>query len=170
MLYAASKAAISKELGDVCFVDSLYATTPNDLTLDAYHRHRASKTADKPLTEKEAELHRIKLAEVKKQYLLPYSFLVRRWYRRVHETRSRHWPSIPYLSCCPGCPILFYHFQNRLSSTFHQQWNNRPCSLSINLLFTFWKRSLPSFIWLLTSRFTPFQYCPMAICWFETNK
>ena len=78
MLYAASKAAITKELGDVCFVDSLYATTPNDLTLGAYHRHRASKTADKPLTEKEAELHRIKLAEVKKQYLLPYSFLVRR--------------------------------------------------------------------------------------------
>ncbi|TPX35098.1 hypothetical protein SmJEL517_g02474 [Synchytrium microbalum] len=63
MLYAASRATLTKELGDAKFVDSLYGTTPAEFTLDGYRKHVAAKNAEAPRTEREMEMARVKLAE-----------------------------------------------------------------------------------------------------------
>jgi twinfilin len=64
MMYSSTKNTMTKQLGDSLFVDSLYANHLSDLTYDAYQKHLASKS-DKvqPLTNKEIELNKIKMAE-----------------------------------------------------------------------------------------------------------
>ncbi|KAG0182087.1 Twinfilin-1 [Apophysomyces sp. BC1021] len=65
MLYASTRATLTKELGDYRFVDSLYGTQASELTYDGYKKHLAHKKADAPLTRRERELAEIKLAEAK---------------------------------------------------------------------------------------------------------
>ncbi|KAJ3285027.1 Twinfilin-1 [Borealophlyctis nickersoniae] len=63
MLYASTKATLTKELGDSKFVDTLYGTTAGDLTLESYKKHLVHKDAEAPLTERELELQSLKRAE-----------------------------------------------------------------------------------------------------------
>ncbi|KAF9412126.1 Twinfilin-2 [Podila epigama] len=59
MIYAATRASLTKDLGDSHFKDSIYGTHLNDFTLDGYKKHRASLNAPKPLTERERQLAEI---------------------------------------------------------------------------------------------------------------
>ncbi|KAI8142200.1 hypothetical protein BJV82DRAFT_615934 [Fennellomyces sp. T-0311] len=63
MLYASTRATLTKELGDNRFVDSIYGTTKDDVSYDGYKRHLVHKKADAPLTQRERELAEIKQAE-----------------------------------------------------------------------------------------------------------
>ncbi|KAF9578550.1 Twinfilin-1, partial [Lunasporangiospora selenospora] len=63
MIYAATRASLSKDLGDSHFTDSIYGTHMNDFTLDGYKRHRASLAAPKPLSERERQLAEIHASE-----------------------------------------------------------------------------------------------------------
>ncbi|KAF9896503.1 Twinfilin-1 [Lobosporangium transversale] len=60
MIYAATRATLTKDLGDSHFTDSIYGTNKSDFTLDGYKKHRASLNAPKPLTERERQLAEIK--------------------------------------------------------------------------------------------------------------
>ncbi|KAG0241263.1 hypothetical protein BGW41_006117 [Actinomortierella wolfii] len=60
MIYAATRATLTKELGDSHFTDNLYGTNMSDFTLEGYKRHRASLSAPKPLTERERQLAEIR--------------------------------------------------------------------------------------------------------------
>ncbi|KAF9178206.1 Twinfilin-1 [Haplosporangium sp. Z 767] len=59
MLYAATRATLTKDLGDSHFKDSIYGTNKGDFTLESYKKHRASLEAPKPLTERERQLAEI---------------------------------------------------------------------------------------------------------------
>jgi twinfilin-like protein len=63
MLYASSKATLTKTLGQAQFTDSVYATQANELTLSAYKKHLESKAAGGPLTETEKMLAQVKMEE-----------------------------------------------------------------------------------------------------------
>jgi twinfilin-like protein len=63
MLYAASRASLSKGLGSGYFVDSLFATSLADLTAESYKAHLAHNAAPKPLSEREREIEEAKAAE-----------------------------------------------------------------------------------------------------------
>ncbi|KAI8929541.1 hypothetical protein BC831DRAFT_443147 [Entophlyctis helioformis] len=63
MLYAASKATLAKELGDSNIADTVYATLPDDLSLDGYRKHMVHVASEGPLTAREVELAQIKTAE-----------------------------------------------------------------------------------------------------------
>jgi hypothetical protein len=63
MLYAASRAAISKELGSSYFTDSIFATSLADLTSESYKAHKAHNAAPKPLSAKEREIQEAREAE-----------------------------------------------------------------------------------------------------------
>ncbi|KAF9930638.1 Twinfilin-1 [Mortierella alpina] len=59
MIYAATRASLTRDLGDSHFKDSIYGTNKSDFTLEGYKRHRASLAAPKPLTERERQLAEI---------------------------------------------------------------------------------------------------------------
>ncbi|KAA1121113.1 Twinfilin-1 [Puccinia graminis f. sp. tritici] len=63
MLYASTRATISRQLGDSNFKDSMFATTKDDLTPKGYLAHLASQKAQAPMTLRERELADIKAAE-----------------------------------------------------------------------------------------------------------
>ncbi|KAI8099603.1 uncharacterized protein BX664DRAFT_321707 [Halteromyces radiatus] len=63
MLYASTKATLTKELGDSKFTDSIYGTQKSEFSKDGYKKHLAHKNADAPLTQRERELAEIKAAE-----------------------------------------------------------------------------------------------------------
>ncbi|KAI9494813.1 hypothetical protein BDB00DRAFT_817177 [Zychaea mexicana] len=63
MLYASTRATLTKELGDNRFTDSVYGTTKDDVSYDGYKKHVAHKKAEAPLTQRERELAEIKQAE-----------------------------------------------------------------------------------------------------------
>jgi len=101
MLYASTRSALKKNLGESHFSDELYgidkvrrharlrtgryrptaaaelitaahfatlarlATAQNDLTLEAYHKHKQSKSATAPLTEREEEIQRLRKEEAR---------------------------------------------------------------------------------------------------------
>ncbi|KAG2173599.1 hypothetical protein INT43_005017, partial [Umbelopsis isabellina] len=65
MLYASSRASLTKELGDYRFVDSMWGTDPEEFTLKGYKKHKSHQSAEAPLTQRERELAEIKLAESK---------------------------------------------------------------------------------------------------------
>ena len=63
MLYASTRNNLTKSLGSTHFKDSLFANSKDDVSFDAYKRHRAHLAAHKPMTEREKELAEIKAAE-----------------------------------------------------------------------------------------------------------
>ncbi|CAB4417652.1 unnamed protein product [Rhizophagus irregularis] len=63
MLYASTRATLSKELGDTHFVDSMYGTTVSEFTLEGYQKHKKHQDAEAPLTAREKELAEVKIAE-----------------------------------------------------------------------------------------------------------
>jgi twinfilin-like protein len=78
MLYASTRASVTKELGDPYFVgtffvffqlllkitESLYGSSLDEFTMDGYRRFRQHCNASAPLTDREAELKHIKHTEV----------------------------------------------------------------------------------------------------------
>lgn len=52
-----------KSLGSTLFTDSIFATSKDDLTADAYAAHRRHVNAPKPLSAREQEMEDIKAAE-----------------------------------------------------------------------------------------------------------
>lgn len=65
MLYAATRTSVTKSLGSAHFTDSIFATTKDDITPEAYTKHKAHLAAPKPLSAREKEL--ADLAEAEKQ-------------------------------------------------------------------------------------------------------
>ncbi|KAJ3020818.1 UNVERIFIED_CONTAM: Twinfilin-1 [Siphonaria sp. JEL0065] len=63
MVYASSKAALVRELGDFKFIDVLFATSKEECTLAGYKAHLAHKSAEAPRTEKEIEAELLKRTE-----------------------------------------------------------------------------------------------------------
>ncbi|CAG8642650.1 2366_t:CDS:2, partial [Paraglomus occultum] len=63
MLYASTRATLTKELGDYRFVDSMYGSTTEEFTLEGYRKHLQHQKADAPLTEREKELNEVRAAE-----------------------------------------------------------------------------------------------------------
>ncbi|KAI8575941.1 hypothetical protein K450DRAFT_259503 [Umbelopsis ramanniana AG] len=65
MLYASSRASLTKDLGDYRFVDNMWGTEASEFTLDGYKKHKSHQTAEAPLTARERELAEIKAQESK---------------------------------------------------------------------------------------------------------
>ncbi|KAJ2156116.1 proteasome component pup2 [Coemansia sp. RSA 552] len=63
MLYAATKATLSKSLGESYFVDDMFGTAQEDFTAAGYAAHRRHAESQAPLTERELELERIREME-----------------------------------------------------------------------------------------------------------
>ncbi|KAG0149895.1 hypothetical protein CROQUDRAFT_653206 [Cronartium quercuum f. sp. fusiforme G11] len=63
MLYASTRATISRQLGGTHFRESIFATSKQDLTPKGYLAHLASCDAKPPMTLRERELADIKAAE-----------------------------------------------------------------------------------------------------------
>jgi twinfilin-like protein len=68
MLYASTRNSLIKALGSATFADSLFATSKNDLTPEAYAAHKRHIAAPKPLSSREQELTDIRAAENNSQY------------------------------------------------------------------------------------------------------
>ncbi|KAJ2657001.1 Twinfilin-1 [Coemansia sp. RSA 1199] len=65
MLYAATKATVTRTLGESHFIDTMFGTTRDDFTSAGYTRHRVHAESSAPLTEREQELERIRDDESK---------------------------------------------------------------------------------------------------------
>ncbi|CAO3608816.1 unnamed protein product [Cunninghamella echinulata] len=63
MIYASTRASLTKELGDSKFADSIYGTQKSEFSWDGYKKHLAHKKAEAPLTQREKEMQEIKAAE-----------------------------------------------------------------------------------------------------------
>ena len=63
MLYASTRATLTKSLGSASFPDALFATHKSDLTATAYAAHRRHQTAPKPLSTREQEMADVQAAE-----------------------------------------------------------------------------------------------------------
>ncbi|KDN51689.1 hypothetical protein RSAG8_00236, partial [Rhizoctonia solani AG-8 WAC10335] len=63
MVYASTRGALTKALGDQRFKDNIFATSKDDLTPEAYQAHQRHLAAPKPLTARERELQEIRAAE-----------------------------------------------------------------------------------------------------------
>ncbi|KAJ2804279.1 Twinfilin-1 [Coemansia guatemalensis] len=60
MLYASTKASLTKALGESYFVDSMFGTTRKEFSPEGYQQHRRHVESTAPLTEREQEMIRIK--------------------------------------------------------------------------------------------------------------
>ena len=65
MLYASTRNSVTKSLGSTHFTDSIFATSKNDVTGDAYARHLRSLAAPKPMSQREKDL--AEMAEAERQ-------------------------------------------------------------------------------------------------------
>ncbi|PBK64439.1 actin depolymerizing protein [Armillaria solidipes] len=63
MLYAASRGSLTRSLGSSIFTDSIFATSKEDLTAEAYAAHRRHVTAPQPLSIREQEIADARAAE-----------------------------------------------------------------------------------------------------------
>jgi twinfilin-like protein len=63
MLYASSRHALTKSLGSTVFTDSIFATSKDDLTPQAYASHKRHLAAPQPLTAREQEMADVRAAE-----------------------------------------------------------------------------------------------------------
>ncbi|RKP23058.1 hypothetical protein SYNPS1DRAFT_19207, partial [Syncephalis pseudoplumigaleata] len=64
MLYASTRATLTRELGDARFIDALFGTTREELTLAGYKEHVRHSKAAAPLTEEEEQMARMQISEV----------------------------------------------------------------------------------------------------------
>ncbi|KAJ2910588.1 Twinfilin-1, partial [Coemansia aciculifera] len=63
MLYASSKAAVTKALGESYFVDAIFGTTREEFSANGYRQHRRHVESSAPLTEREEEMQRVRQME-----------------------------------------------------------------------------------------------------------
>ncbi|KAI5481114.1 PTK9 protein tyrosine kinase 9 [Pseudohyphozyma bogoriensis] len=63
MLYASSRATLTRAFGDARFKTSIFATDKSDLTYSSYQSHLVHLSSDAPLTAREQEMAQIKAAE-----------------------------------------------------------------------------------------------------------
>ncbi|KZT68163.1 actin depolymerizing protein [Daedalea quercina L-15889] len=63
MLYAATRTTLAKTLGAAHFTDSIFATSKDDLSADAYVKHKQHLAAPKPMSAREKEIEAVKAAE-----------------------------------------------------------------------------------------------------------
>ena len=63
MLYASTRNAVTKSLGATLFVDTIFATSKEDLTPTGYAAHKRHLAAPKPMSAREKEMADIKTAE-----------------------------------------------------------------------------------------------------------
>ncbi|KAJ2518529.1 Twinfilin-1 [Coemansia sp. RSA 1939] len=60
MLYASTKATVTKTLGESYFIDDIFGTDAQDFSASGYRRHRQHVDSGAPLTEREEEMQRIR--------------------------------------------------------------------------------------------------------------
>ncbi|KDR81490.1 hypothetical protein GALMADRAFT_239463 [Galerina marginata CBS 339.88] len=65
MLYASTRYSLLKSLGSTLFKDSIFATSKNDLTPDAYVSHLRHVAAPNPLSNREQEMADLRASESK---------------------------------------------------------------------------------------------------------
>jgi twinfilin len=63
MIYASTRNSVTKSLGAANFVDTIFATSKDDLTPEGYAAHKRHLAAPKPMSAREKELANIKAAE-----------------------------------------------------------------------------------------------------------
>ena len=63
MLYASTRLTLLKSLGSTVFTDSIFATSKEDLTADAYTSHLRHVAAPHPLSIREQEMIELRAAE-----------------------------------------------------------------------------------------------------------
>lgn len=63
MLYASTRASLTRSLGASLFTDSLFATSKADLTPESYIAHKKHMAAPKPLSAREQEMADVRAAE-----------------------------------------------------------------------------------------------------------
>lgn len=63
MVYAATRNTLTKSLGAAHFSDNIFATSKEDVTADAYAKHKQHLAAPKPMSAREKEMEEVKAAE-----------------------------------------------------------------------------------------------------------
>ncbi|KAF8319344.1 actin depolymerizing protein [Clavulina sp. PMI_390] len=63
MLYASSRSALTRSIGESKLKDTLFATSKADLTPEAYSAHTRSSAAPKPMSAREKEMEEVRAAE-----------------------------------------------------------------------------------------------------------
>jgi twinfilin-like protein len=63
MLYASTRNSVTRSLGSAHFTDSIFATSKQDLTAEAYNKHKLHMAAPKPLSAREKSLADLAAAE-----------------------------------------------------------------------------------------------------------
>ncbi|KAI0054174.1 actin depolymerizing protein [Auriscalpium vulgare] len=63
MLYASTRNSLTKSLGSTHFSDTIFATSRDDITPEAYAAHRRHLAAPKPMSAREKEMAEVKEAE-----------------------------------------------------------------------------------------------------------
>lgn len=63
MLFASTRLTLVRELGSEHFRETIFATTPEELTAEGFEKHDAHSNLEAPLTEEEESLGRVKRAE-----------------------------------------------------------------------------------------------------------
>jgi twinfilin-like protein len=63
MIYASTRNSVTKSLGASNFVDTIFATSKEDLTPEGYAAHKRHLAAPKPMSAREKEMADIKAAE-----------------------------------------------------------------------------------------------------------
>lgn len=63
MLYASTRNSVTKSLGATNFVDTIFATSKEDVTPAGYAAHKRHLAAPKPMSAREKEMADIKAAE-----------------------------------------------------------------------------------------------------------
>jgi len=64
MLFASTRLTLVRELGSEHFRETIFATTPGELTASGFAKHDAHSKIDAPLTEEEQSLGEVKKAEM----------------------------------------------------------------------------------------------------------
>lgn len=63
MLYASTRNSLTKGLGSNLFTDTIFATSRDDVTPDAYAAHKRHVAAPQPMSAREKEMAEVKAAE-----------------------------------------------------------------------------------------------------------
>ncbi|KAI0647244.1 actin depolymerizing protein [Trametes meyenii] len=63
MLYAATRNTLTKSLGSAHFTDNIFATSKEDISAEAYAKHKQHLAAPPPMSAREKEMEEVKAAE-----------------------------------------------------------------------------------------------------------